>query len=202
MIDDWRLMIENPKPKIQHVVVIASSAGGIDAVTQVLSRLPADLSASIVIVQHLRDDRTTHLPDHLDRLSSLRVCLAQDGMGLEAGVVYLAEPGKHLTIKDGNLALDTTKKVHYVRPSADILFSSAAKAYGSGVIGVILSGSGHDGAHGCKDIKGKGGVTIAQDEKTSRYFDMPKAAIEAEVIDYVLPVSEIAAKIIELTIGD
>ncbi len=166
--------------------------------TQVLSRLPADLSAAIIVVQHLRDDQTTHLPGHLDRLSPLRVCLAEHGMPVEPGVVYIAEPGKHLGIDKRYLVLDTGKKVHYVRPSADVLFTSAAQDFGPDVIGVILSGTGNDGAVGFKEIKTKGGATIAQDEKTSRYFGMPKAAIDAGAVDYALPVEEIGAKIVEL----
>jgi chemotaxis response regulator CheB len=88
--------------------------------------------------------------------------------------------------------------VHYVRPSADVLFASAAREFGSRVIGVVLSGTGHDGARGCQEIKAKGGVTIAQDERTSTYFAMPKAAIEADAVDHVLPLGETAGKIAEL----
>lgn len=179
-----------------HVVVIAASAGGIDALTQVLSRLPADLPAAVLIVQHLRGDRPTHLPEHLAHFSPLPVRLAEDGLPLEAGVAYLAVPGEHLRIENGCLVLDLGEPVHYVRPSADVLFASAAQALGSNVIGVVLSGTGHDGARGCQEIKAKGGVTIAQDERTSRHFAMPKAAIEAGAIDYVLPLEEIGSKIV------
>ena len=84
-----------------------------------------------------------------------------------------------------------------VRPSADVLFISAAEAFGSDVIGVILSGTGKDGAAGCRAIKASGGTTIAQDKGTATYFSMPKAAIDAEAIDYVLPVDQIGAKIVE-----
>lgn len=179
------------------IVVIAASAGGIDALTQVLSRLPADLPAAVLIVQHLRDDRPTHLHEHLARHSPLPVCLAEDGVGLEAGVAYLAVPGQHLQVEGSILVLDHGKPVHYVRPSADVSFASAAQAFGSSVIGVVLSGTGRDGAQGCQEIKMKGGVTIAQDEKTSRHFAMPRAAIEAGAIDYVLPVGQIADRIVE-----
>jgi two-component system chemotaxis response regulator CheB len=182
---------------IEKVVVIAASAGGIDALMQVLSRLPADLPAAVLIVQHLRDDRPTRLHEHLARHSSLPVHLAEDGADLEAGVACLGVPGQHLRIEDGRLALDSGEPVHYVRPSADVLFTSAAQTFGSKVIGVVLSGTGSDGARGCQEIKAKGGTTIAQDEKTSRYFAMPGAAIEADAIDYVLPLKEIAGKIVE-----
>ena len=187
---------------IKKLIAIAASAGGINALTQVLSRLPADLPAAIAVVQHLRDNRTTRLPGHLDHISPLRVCLAEHMVPLEPGVVYIAEPGKHLSIEKGHLMLDAGKKLHYVRPSADILFYSAAKAYGSGVTGVILSGTGKDGALGFKEIKAQGGVTIAQDEKSSAYFGMAKAAVDAGAVDYVLPVEEIAGKILELVMND
>jgi chemotaxis response regulator CheB len=88
--------------------------------------------------------------------------------------------------------------VRYVRPSADMLFGSAAQALGPNVIGVVLSGTGQDGARGCQEIKANGGVTIAQDEESSRHFAMPKAAIDAGVVDYVLPVTDIASKIVAL----
>lgn len=188
----------NRKSKFIRLVVIGASAGGIDALTQVLSSLPPDLPAAILIVQHLRSDRPTRLAEYLDRQSPLWVCLAESGVVLEPGVVYLAVPGLHLRVENGSLVLDTSEKVNYVRPSADVLFSSAAKIYGSRVIGVILSGTGHDGTNGCKEIKAKGGVTIAEDEITSLYFGMPSSAIDAGAIDYVLPVREIAGKIVEI----
>ena len=191
----------NPQSAFRNLIVIAASAGGIDALTQVLSRLPADLPAAIIVVQHLRDSRATHLPDHLNRLSPLRVCQAEHRMPVEPGVVYIAEPGKHLGIDKRYLLLDTGKKVNYMRPSADVLFTSAAQAFGPDVIGVILSGTGKDGALGCVAIKANGGITLAQDEKTARYFGMPKSAIDASAIDYVLPPDEIADKIIELSTG-
>lgn len=185
--------------KAERVVVIGASAGGIEALTQVLSGLPADLPVAILVVQHLRSDRQTHLPDILARHSPLRVCLAQGGMPLEAGVVYVALPGWHLSIEGGHLLLSLEQPVQYVRPSADVLFASAAQAFGRNVIGVVLSGTGRDGARGCQAIKAKGGVTIAQDEKTSRQFAMPRAAIAAGGVDYVLPVRQIAEQIVVLT---
>jgi len=190
--------IGNGKSTVEKVVVIAASAGGIDALTQVLSRLPVHLPVAILIVQHLRASRQTRLPEQLARYCSLRVCLAQDGMLLEPGVVYVAVPGQHLGVRNGYLVLDLAEPVNYVRPSADVLFASVGRAFGFNVIGVILSGTGCDGARGCRDIKAEGGVTIAQDEKTSRYFAMPRAAIDTGAVDCVLPLREIAGKIVSL----
>jgi len=188
---------ENPN-SVPRVVVIGSSAGGIDALTRVLSGLPADLPVVVLVAQHLRNDRESHLPEHLARHSSLRVCHAQNGLSLESGVVYVAVPGKHLCIENGYLSLNLGEPVNYVRPSADVLFSSAAQAFGCNVIGVVLSGSGRDGAAGCRMVKARGGVTIAQNANTSYQFAMPKAAIDAGVVDYVLPVEQIAGKIVSL----
>ena len=124
--------------------------------------------------------------------------MAKEGLLLEAGRIFIARPGSHLSIEKNALHLSLEEPKNYVRPSADVLFSSAAHALGPLVIGVILSGTGRDGALGCQNIKSKGGVTICQDEKTSRYFAMPRAAVDMEAIDYVLPLKEIAGKIVEI----
>ena len=190
--------IRNPQSAIEHVVVIGASAGGIEAVMRVLSELPGDLPAAVIVVQHLKSDRPTGLPDLLHRKCSLDVRLVENGIPLKMGTVYVAEPGLHICIEEGCLIQNQGELVNYVRPSADILFVSAAEAFGKNVIGVVLSGTGHDGTRGCKEIKARGGITIAQDEKTSRHFGMPNAAIEAGAIDYVLPVYEIGKKILNI----
>jgi len=192
----------NSKPETrnsyQKVVVIAASAGGIDALVQLFSRLPDDVPAAFLVVQHLKGDRPTHLHEYLARYCSQHVCLAEDGLPPENNVVYLAVPGQHLRLDKERLILDTGEAVQYVRPSADVLFASAAQAFGSHVIGVVLSGTGRDGARGCLEIKAHGGITLAQDEKSAGYFAMPKAAIDKDAIDYVLPASRIAEKIVAL----
>lgn len=190
--------IRNGTSIVEKIVVIAASAGGIDALIQVLSDLPIHLPVAILIVQHLRSVHQTRLPELLAQHCSLRVCLAQDGMLLQPRVVYLAVPGWHLRVRNGYLFLDLAGPVNYVRPSADILFASAGRVFGPNVIGIVLSGTGCDGARGCREIKAEGGVTIAQDAKTSRHFAMPKAAIDTGAVDYVLPLREIAGKIVSL----
>jgi len=188
----------NSKSAIHKVVVIGSSAGGINALIQVISGIPVDVQAAIIVVQHLKTGRETSLPQLLETHSSFGICLARDGDLIESGMIYVAEPGKHLRIEKDRFVLDLSELVNYVRPSIDVLFVSAALAFGSNVIGVVLSGTGRDGTYGCKEIKEKKGVTIAQDEKTSAYFTMPGAAIRAGVIDYVLPLDKIAEKIVAL----
>lgn len=191
-------MTEGQVKKTRKVIVIGASAGGIDALREVLSRLPANLPAAILVVQHLRDEPTTHLPEYLAQRCRMQVRLAEDGLPVEPGVVYVAVPGQHLRVDNECLILSSEGKVNYVRPSADILFASAAQAYGANVIGVILSGTGRDGAHGCQIIKAHVGTTIAQDKPTSRQFAMPRAAIDAGAIDYVLPVEQIPGQIMAL----
>lgn len=181
-----------------RLVVIGASAGGIDALAEVLFHLPGHLPAAVLIVQHLRRDRQTRLPDYLGRLSPMRVVLARQGAALEKGVAYVALPDWHMLVKDSTIVLTDSHPVHYLRPSIDVLFRSAAEECGEDVIGVVLSGTGRDGAEGCKCIKERGGVTIAQDEATAKCFGMPRAAIALGAIDYVLPVTEIAGKIISV----
>lgn len=194
--------MEGHRKKAKRVVVIGASAGGIDALRKVLSQLPADLPAAMLVVQHLKEDYKTLLHEHLASYCPLRIYLAQDGLPLEEGAVYLAVPGQHLLIENNHLILNQAERVNYVRPSTDVLFASAAQALGPHVVGVILSGTGRDGARGCQEIKRKGGITIVQDEQSSAHFGMPRAAIKLGVIDYVLPLEEIAHKIVALVRGD
>lgn len=186
----------------RKVVVIAASAGGIDALKEVVSHLPHNLEATVILIQHLTPDHETRLHEYLAPRSKLPVRLAGDMMPLEEGVIYVSVPGVHLRLRDGHLLLDRGnrgKAVNYVWPSADVLFSSAAREYGARVIGVVLTGTGRDGAKGCQKIKAEGGLTIAQDEKSSHSFGMPRSAIEAGAIDYILALDKIAEKIVSLT---
>lgn len=189
-------MVKIKRPR--KVVVIAASAGGIDALKEVVSRLPHNLEATVILIQHLTPDHETRLHEYLAPHSKLPVRLAGDMMSLEEGVIYVSVPGVHLRLRDGHLLLDRGKAVNYVWPSADVLFSSAAREYGARVIGVVLTGTGRDGAKGCQKIKAEGGMTIAQDEKSSHSFGMPRSAIEAGAIDYILPLDKIAEKIVSL----
>lgn len=182
----------------ERLVVICASAGGIDAITEVVSGLAADLPAAVIIVQHLMANFPTHLPEIISRRSVIPARLAEHGAPLRVGTAYVAPPGKHLKIDRGRIVLDNGQPVRHVRPSADVLFASAAKGYGPGVIGVVLSGTGRDGTEGCRAIRDRSGVTIAQNRETSAFFDMPAAAIKAQVVDHVLPISGIASRIIEL----
>lgn len=128
----------------------------------------------------------------------MKVKEANGGVTLMPGVVYVAPPDRHMLVNDRKISLTTTAPVHFLRPSIDVLFISVAAGFGDRAIGVILTGIGKDGSEGVKAIKGRGGVTIAQDEKTSESFGMPGAAIGTGAVDMVLPVQDIGRAILML----
>jgi two-component system chemotaxis response regulator CheB len=181
------------------VVALAASAGGLVALSVVLGGLPADFRAAIVVVQHLDPRHRSLIAEILSRRTPLRVKEAAEGDTMTAGTVHTAPPNRHLLVNpDGTLSLSQSELVHFVRPSADLLFESVAASYGERAIAVVLSGSGSDGAMGIRAIKKMGGTTIAQDEGTSEFFGMPGAAIQTGNVDFVLPLVEIAPALVTL----
>jgi two-component system chemotaxis response regulator CheB len=178
------------------LVAIASSAGGIQALRVLLSALPCDLNAVFLIVQHLDPDHRSVLPEILARSTGMRVKHAEHGERVQPGVVYVGPPNSHLLLNvDWTITLAHTELVHFVRPSADLLFESVAAAAGERALAVVLTGTGHDGALGTSAIKKRGGHTIAQDEASSDYFGMPGSAIAEGSVDEVLPLEDIAAAV-------
>ena len=187
------------EPVAFEIVAVAASAGGLTAVGRVLESLPRDFAASIVIVQHLDPRHRSLMADILSRRTSLRVKEASDGEFLQVGAVYIAPPNYHLLVNsDRSLSLTSTELVHFVRPSADLLFESVAASFKDRAIAVVLSGSGSDGAMGVKAIKKMGGTVVIQDEKTSDFFGMPGAAMTTGCVDFVLPLAEIAPALVRL----
>ncbi|MDM9379370.1 chemotaxis protein CheB [Chlorogloeopsis sp. ULAP01] len=183
----------------KYIVVLASSAGGLKALSRVLSSLPSDFPAPIVLVQHLSPQYPSMLADIFSRCCSLVVKEAHTGDILQSGTVYIAPPDQHLLINlDGTLSLAHTQKVRYVRPAADVLFKSAATSFHEGVIAVVLTGKDSDGAAGVQAVKEMGGIVIAQDRASSEFFSMPDAAISTGVVDYILPLDAIAATLLNL----
>lgn len=182
-----------------QVVVIASSAGGLNALSKILSALPADFPAAVLVVQHLSRQHPSQLADILGQRTTLTVKEVKAGDGLQPGKVYIAPPDQHLLINsDGTLGLSHSELVHFVRPSADLLFESAAAKFKQRVIGVVLTGKGKDGAMGVQAIKKMGGTAITQDQATSECFSMPEAAIDTGSVDLVVPLDEIAATLMNL----
>ncbi len=181
------------------IVAIASSTGGPRALSTVLSALPADFPPSIVIAQHITDNFASGLAQWLHSVCRLRVKTGEPGEPLEKSTVYLAPSKKHMLIdRNRRISFQQRKPEDIYYPSCNLLLGAAADVFGPKTIGVILTGMGDDGVAGMKRIKAAGGKTIAQDEKTSVVFGMPKIAIESGCIDVVLPISHIGAKILNL----
>ena len=185
------------------IVAIASSAGGLAALTRMLSALPADFPAAVLVVQHLDPRHRSLMAEILSRRTALAVVEAVGGgEPIEAGTVYVAPPDHHLLANaNRTIELAQTELVHFVRPSADLLFESVAAAYRERSIAVVLTGSGSDGAMGVEAIKKMGGTVLAQDESTSEFFSMPSAAIETGKVDFVLPIEEMAPALLSLVVG-
>jgi two-component system chemotaxis response regulator CheB len=185
-----------------EIVALAASAGGLKALTDVLAALPADFPASLVVVQHLDPRHRSLMADILGRRTALRVKEACDGDRLEKGVAHIAPPNRHLLVNpDRTLSLTQTELVHFVRPSADLLFESVAASHRERAIAVVLSGSGHDGEMGVRAIKKMGGTVIVQDPKTSEFRGMPDAAEHTGAVDFVLQLEEIAPALQTLVMG-
>lgn len=185
------------------IVALAASAGGLSALSTVLSALPADFPAALVIVQHLDPRHRSFMADIMSRRTALQVKQAEEGDRLQPGTVYIAPPDQHVLVNsDGTLSLSHSELVHFVRPSADLLFESAAASYKERAIGVVLTGTGRDGAMGVRAIKSMGGTVMAQDEATAEFFGMPESAIRSGGVDFILPLAEIAPAIVSLVTGE
>jgi len=181
-----------------NIIVIGASAGGPRILKELFAGMPP-LNASIVIVQHMPKFVNESLCESLSRCTEMRVSVAQNGEQLERKKVYVAPSEVHLTLVDNQKVwLFNGERVNFACPSIDVAMSSLQKILGIGVVGVILTGMGKDGADGIRHIKKIGGTTIAQDEKTSIIYGMPKEACETGAIDFVLSPKLIMNKLIEL----
>lgn len=186
-------------PETARVIALAASAGGLQALGEVLEGLPPMIRAAVLIVQHLDPHRPSHLASILGRRSGLPVRQAADHDHMAQGCAYVAPPGAHLTVTpDGELLLSDRPPLHFVRPSADHLFESMADSFGPRAIAVVLTGMGLDGASGAQAIRQRGGTVIVQDKATSAFFGMPGAAIAAGEVDRILPLREIPLTLAEL----
>jgi two-component system chemotaxis response regulator CheB len=181
------------------MVVIGTSLGGLTALEILLARLPAGFPVPVAVVQH-RDIRSHSLTMILQRSTRLRVREPQDKDPFAAGTVYLAPPDYHLLVEADSYALSTEAPVCHARPSIDVLFESAADAFSRSVIGVILTGASSDGAQGAAALKRAGGYLIVQEPTSAECGAMPAAALAATQADQVLPLSDIAAALINLCV--
>ena len=175
------------------VVVMGASWGGLRAFEHILGELPEDFDTPIVVAQHRDDDADEALLTRLlNRHTGLCVADAEDKAPLQAGTVLLSPPGYHLLVGDGHVELSVDEPVQFSRPSIDVLFESAADAYGPRTIGVLLTGANADGAAGLAAIAQRGGLTIVQDPETAERPEMPRAALRALTPDIVAPLEDIA----------
>jgi two-component system, chemotaxis family, protein-glutamate methylesterase/glutaminase len=190
-----------------RVLLIGSSTGGPQALTGLVSEIAAVLErAPVLITQHMPPTFTTILAEHLARAGHCPAHEAEDGEAIVPGTIYLAPGGHHMSVtrREGQpaIAISDGPLVNFCRPAVDPLFSSAAQIWGSGVMAVILTGMGSDGTHGAQDVAAAGGSVIAQDEASSVVWGMPGAAANAGVCSAVLPLDQIAPKLVRLFRGE
>ena len=182
----------------RDLIVVGTSAGGLNALTGVIAALPGDLPASVCVVQHLAPQAPGTFAPVMDRESVLPVRNAEDGMAPERGHVYVAPPGRHLLVEEGRLRLWYGPRENRVRPAVDPLFRSAASAFGPRVAGVVLSGALDDGTMGLKAIKAAGGAALVQTPEHAPSPSMPQSALDYVNVDYALPARELGATLTEL----
>ncbi len=192
----------NPDKKIRHEILsIGASTGGPPALQHILSSLPGDFPIPVVIAQHMPKIFTQSFAQRLNALSRLEVKEAEDKEVLKAGVALVAPGDTHISLKrrGRDVVVEFVDGARFIyRPSVDLLMSTTAEAYESLSIGVILTGMGNDGLAGMKELKSKNGYVIAQNEETCVVYGMPKAVVNANITDAVLPVDKIPEEIMRV----
>jgi two-component system chemotaxis response regulator CheB len=177
-----------------EAAVIGGSSGGLEALQEVLAPLPPDLGLPIMVVLHREPTSRELLADLLGHHCRLAVKEADEKEPIQAGVVYIAAANYHLLVeRDRTFSLSVEPRICYARPSIDVLFESAADAYRSGLIGVLLSGANHDGTSGLRRVRERGGLALVQDPASAKAAVMPRSAIRAGVVDHVLSLEEIVS---------
>jgi len=173
------------------IIVVGASAGGVEALVEVVRRLPPGLPAAVFVVLHIPAQSPSLLPDILSRSGPLITSHPDDGEKIEHGRIYVAPPNHHLLVERGHVRVVLGPKENRHRPAVDPLFRSAALAYGPRVVGVVLTGALDDGTAGLLAVKRRGGIAVVQDPKDALYAGMPRSALENIVVDYTLPLSDI-----------
>lgn len=192
---------------VPRVLVIGSSTGGPQALNTVITGISKMIDrVPVLIVQHMPATFTTILAEHLGRASGKECAEARDGEPIRPGRIYVAPGGKHMVVKRGDghgiIHLDDGPLINFCKPAVDPLFSSAASVFGASAFGLVLTGMGSDGALGARELVGAGAGVIAQDEATSVVWGMPGATAQAGVCSAVLPLNDIAPKLLRLFAGD
>ena len=183
----------------RDIIVMGASAGGLSAFNRIIKQLPKQLNAAVFIVWHLSPHSPSMLPEILNRAGKLKAKHPADGESIETGKIYIAPPDRHLLLDFGRIRLTKGPKENRFRPAVDPLFRSAAYAYGSRVVGVILSGALDDGTAGLWAIKDRGGIAVVQDPADAEQTSMPASALNNVEVDHCLPISEIPPLLVTLT---
>ena len=180
-------------------IVVGASAGGVEALLQVLGALPRGFQIPVLVVLHLPEERRSQLSEVFAMRLQREVREARDKESIEPGVIYVAGPSYHLSVeRDFTLSLSQEERVHFSRPAIDMLFSSAADAYGRGLVGVLMTGANEDGAKGLAAVKRQGGLTIVQDPAEARVSVMPLAALKLQRPDHILSLNGIGSLLAKL----
>ena len=185
----------------RDIVVVGASAGGVEALVDLAASLPADLPAAVLVVLHVPSTRTSVLPHILNQNGPLRAGHASEGEPIERGRIYVAPPDRHLLVRTGHVHLTLGPPENGHRPAVDPLFRSAARAYGSRVIGVVLSGTLDDGTAGMLAIKAHGGLGVVQGPADARYPGMPGSAAAHATVDHVLTAASMGRLLARLSNG-
>ena len=184
-------------------IVMGASAGGVSALLSVMACLPKQFAIPLICVLHLPDDHDSQLAEVFARRLGRPVREARDKESIEPGIIYVAGPGYHLSVeRDRSLSLSQEERVHFSRPSIDILFESAADAYGANLAGVLLPGANEDGAAGLARISQYGGLSIVQDPAQAQVSAMPAAALALHRPDHVLPLNGIGHLLAKLELQE
>jgi two-component system chemotaxis response regulator CheB len=183
---------------LPQMVVVGASLGGMRALAVLLGGIPGDFVVPLTIVQHRAADAAGGLGRFLQGYSRLPLCEIEDKQPILPARVYLAPADYHVLIEEDTFALSTEAPILYARPSIDVLFEAAADRYAARVVGVILTGASADGAQGLARLKQRGGLALVQSPETAECRVMPDAAIDATPVDWVLPLAEIAPRLVSL----
>lgn len=182
-----------------QAVAMGVSSGGLEALRTILPTLPAGFPVPLLIVYHQGPRPDMFVVRYLDEKCLIRVVEAEEKERIRAGTAYLAPPNYHLLVEeDLTLTLTTEERVSFARPSVDVLFETAAEAFGPGLVGLVLTGANRDGSRGLKRIKERGGLALVQNPKTAEMESMPGSAREAVEVDAVLELEEIGPYLVDL----
>ncbi|HXE14065.1 MAG TPA: chemotaxis protein CheB [Bryobacteraceae bacterium] len=195
-------MAANHKTAVRDIVVIGASAGGVTALKSFVGMLPTDLPAALFITLHLSGRSDTVLAEILNSTSSLPANWAVDDEPIMPGRIYLAPPDAHLLLSSGHIKLGRGPRENLQRPCINVMFRSAAVAYGPRVVGVVLTGLLDDGASGLWEIQQQGGVTVVQDPNDAAYRSMPESAIRGGCVDYIVKLAELELLLSGLVRGE